>query len=44
MFKKKKLNKILVSETSFNDTDPAKIVASNISVINVLQEEGAEYE
>ena len=44
MFKKKKLNKILVSETSFNDTDPAKIIASNISVINVLQEEGTEFE
>ena len=44
MFKKKKLNKILVSETSFNDTDPTKIIGSNISVINVLQEEGAEFE
>ena len=44
MFKKKKLNKILVSETSFNDSDPYKIIASNISVINLLQEEGTEFE
>lgn len=44
MFKKKKLNKILVSETAFNDIDPSKVIASNISVLNVLQEEGAELE
>ena len=44
MTQKKKLNKILVSETSFNDSDPNMIIGSNISVINVLQEEGAEFE
>lgn len=44
MFKKKKLNKILVSETAYNDTDQYKIIASNISVLNLLQEEGAELE
>lgn len=44
MYKKKKLNKIIVSENSFNDSDPYKIISSNISVINVLREEGTDIE
>ena len=44
MFKKKKLNKIIVSENSFNDNDPYKIIGSNISVVNVLREEGTDIE
>lgn len=38
----KKLIKIIVSDNSFKDEDPYKIISSNISVINVLREEGAE--
>lgn len=38
----KKLIKIIVSENSFKDEEPYKIISSNISVINVLREEGAE--
>ena len=44
MFKKKKLKKILVSENSFNDNDPYKVIASNISIINVLREEGIDFD
>src|SRR5690606_29231634 len=29
---------------SFNNSDPYKIISSNISVVNVLREEGAEIE
>ena len=38
----KKLIKIIVSENSFKDEEPYKIIGSNISVINVLREEGTE--
>lgn len=44
MFKKKKLKKILVSENSYNDNDPYKVIASNISIINVLREEGIDFD
>lgn len=44
MFKKKKLNKIIVSENSFDDSDLYKIISSNISVVNVLREEGIAIE
>lgn len=44
MFKKKRLKKILVSENSYNDNDPYKVIASNISIINVLREEGVDFD
>ncbi|KPE50190.1 hypothetical protein [Chryseobacterium indologenes] len=37
-----KLNKIIVSETSFNSTEPYDVIFSNISVVNLLEEEGSD--
>lgn len=42
--KGKKMDKVIVSEGSFNSTDPYDIIDSNISFINVLREEGFEGE
>lgn len=39
-----KLNKIIVSETSFNSPELYDIISSNISVVNLLEEEGFEIE
>ncbi|MBW3518654.1 hypothetical protein [Flavobacterium sp. NKUCC04_CG] len=36
------LNEIIISENAFNSTDPYQVILSNISVINVLREEGIE--
>lgn len=37
-----KLNKIIVSDTSFNSAEPYDIIFSNISVVNLLEEEGVD--
>ncbi|MCQ9636880.1 DUF4375 domain-containing protein [Chryseobacterium sp. WG23] len=37
-----KLNRIIVSDTSFNSNEPYDVISSNISVINLLNEEGLE--
>jgi len=37
-----KLNKIIVSETSFNSAEPYDVISSNISVVNLLEEEGSD--
>jgi hypothetical protein len=39
-----KLNKIIVSENSFNSNDPYDLINSNITVINLLREEGIDDE
>jgi hypothetical protein len=39
-----KLNKIIVSENSFNSNDPYDIINSNITVVNLLREEGIDDE
>ncbi len=36
------LNEIILSENAFNSPDPYQVILSNISVINVLREEGIE--
>jgi len=38
----KKTEKIIVSENSFNNEDPYMLVNSNITVVNLLREEGIE--
>lgn len=38
------MDKVIVSENSFNSTDPYDIIDSNISYINLLREEGFEGE
>lgn len=40
----KKLEYIYVSEASFNDSEAYKIVASNISIVNLVLEEGGTYD
>lgn len=35
-------NQIFISENAFNSPDPYQVILSNISVINVLREEGVE--
>jgi hypothetical protein len=37
-----KLDKIIVSDTSHGSSDPYDLIRSNISVINLLGEEGVE--
>ncbi|MBV8326245.1 hypothetical protein [Chryseobacterium sp.] len=39
-----KLNKIIVSDNAYNSNDPYDIIRSNISVVNLLAEEGVETE
>ncbi|MBP2619367.1 DUF4375 domain-containing protein [Chryseobacterium jejuense] len=39
-----KQNKIIVSDTSYNSNDPYDLILSNISVVNLLNEEGFEVE
>lgn len=39
-----KQDKIIVSETSYNSNDPYDVIHSNISVVNLLNEEGFEEE
>lgn len=40
----KKLEYVFVSEASFNDEEAYKVVASNISIVNILLEEGGSYD
>lgn len=37
-----KQDKIIVSETSHNSSDPYDLILSNISVVNLLNEEGID--
>lgn len=39
-----KQNKIIVSDTSYNSSDPYELILSNISVVNLLNEEGFDVE
>ncbi|MEC5145617.1 hypothetical protein [Chitinophaga sp. 212800010-3] len=40
----KKLDKIIVSEKSYGSNDPYELIGSNISVVNLLAEEGIDEE
>lgn len=39
-----KLDKIIVSEGTFNSSEPHDVINSNITVVNLLREEGIEDE